>query len=290
MCREVDTAYSRSKPSGRIRVSDLSWLHPRTSFPSAFLVRDGISIPLDHALTPAEMSQHITAATGLRPVRFVGRPPRSPAGAREVRFAARSGRVLGGQGQWSGPLPALLDEWAQAHGYQWRYNEATGVIEVVRGLSAVFQIHALGGTQSYHVASSTAGGGSKTEGTLTADFSEQRLDTEYKFDPWPDIESAVKGLMSEGSIAEVSPAQASVIVAGLPGGRGTGARVPAPRESECSASACGHRARLHGGERPRGRLRNGFRFGASIDGREFLRFRPGRRTGFAKCRDCSASE
>ena len=189
---------------------------PKNRFPKRFLGEDGISIPLDHALTPAEMSQHITAATGL-PVRFVGRPPGSPAGAREVRFAARSGRVLGGQGQWSGPLPALLDEWAQAHGYQWRYNEATGVIEVVRGLSAVFQIHALGGTQSYHVASSTAGGGSKTEGTLTADFSEQRLDTEYKFDPWPDIESAVKGLMSEGSIAEVSPAQASVIVAGLPG-------------------------------------------------------------------------
>ena len=189
---------------------------PRSQLPKRFLGEDGISIPLDHALSPAEMSQHITAATGL-PVRFVGRPPRSPAGARDVRFTPRTGRVLGGQAHWSGPLPALLDEWAQEHGYEWRYNEATGVIEVVRGLSAVFQIHALGGTQSYRVASSTAGGGSKTEGTLTADFSEQRLDTEYEFDPWPEIESAVKGLMSEGSIAEVSPAQASVIVAGLPG-------------------------------------------------------------------------
>ena len=189
---------------------------PESRLPERFLGEDGIYIPLDRALTPAEMSQHITAATGMS-VQFVGRPPKRPAGAPEVRFTARSGRVLGGQAHWSGPLPALLDEWAHEHGYEWRYNEPKGVIEVVRGLSAVFQIHALGGTQSYRVASSTAGGGSKTEGTLTADFSEQRLDTEYKFDPWPEIEAAVTGLMSEGSVAQVSPAQASVIVAGLPG-------------------------------------------------------------------------
>ena len=188
----------------------------KSPLPEQFLREDGISIPLDRALSPAEMSQHITAATGL-PVRFVGRRMTRPAGAGEVRFTARSGRVLGGEGRWSGPLPALLDEWTQEHGYEWRYDGAKRVIEVVRGLSAVFQLHALGGAQSYRVASSTAGGGSKAGETLTADFSEQRLDTEYEYDPWPEIEKTVNGLMSEGSTAEISPAQASVIVAGLPG-------------------------------------------------------------------------
>ena len=188
----------------------------KSRLPERFLREDGISIPLDRALSPAEMSQHITAATGL-PVRFAGRRLTRPAGAGEVRFTARSGRVLGGEGRWSGPLPALLDEWTQEHGYEWRYDEAKGVVEVVRGLSAVFQLHALGGSQSYRVASSTAGGGSKAGETLTADFSEQRLDTEYEYDPWPEIEKTVAGLMSGGSTAEVSPAQASVIVVGLPG-------------------------------------------------------------------------
>ena len=183
--------------------------------PERFLGKDGISIPLNHSPTPAEMSQHITAATGL-PVRFVGRRLKSPRGAEEVRFTARSGRVLGAEARWSGPLPVLLDEWTQEHGFEWRYDEAKGVIEVVRGLSAVFQIHALGGTQSYRVVSSTAGGGSKTGETLTADFSEQRLDTLYEYDPWPEIEKTIEGLMSEGSTAEVLPAQASVVVAGLP--------------------------------------------------------------------------
>ena len=189
---------------------------PKSRLPEQFLGEDGISLPLDRALSPAEMSQHITAATGL-PVRFAGRPLPTPPGAGGVRFTARSGRVLGGEGRWSGPLPALLDEWTQEHGYEWRYDGAKRVIEVVRGLSAVFQLHALGGSQSYQVASSTAGGGSKAGETLTADFSEQRLDTKYEYDPWPEIEKTVKALMSEGSTAEVSPAQASVIVVGLPG-------------------------------------------------------------------------
>ena len=120
-------------------------------------------------------------------------------------------------GQWSGPLPALLDEWTGEHGYEWRYDADSGVIEVVRGLNAVFQIHALGGEQRYSVASSTAGGQSGSGETSTADYSRQRLDTEYAFNPWPEIEAAVEGLVSDESTVHVSPAQASVIVQGLPG-------------------------------------------------------------------------
>ena len=189
---------------------------PASALPERFLGDEGISIPLDHALTPAEMAQHISASTGL-PVRFVGRPPARPEGRGAVRFTARGGRVLGATGQWSGPLPALLDEWTGEHGYAWRYDADAGLVEVVRGLSAVFQIHALGGEQRYSVASSTAGGQSGSGETQTADFSSQRLDTVYAYNPWPEIEAALEGLVSDASRVHVSRAQASVIVQGLPG-------------------------------------------------------------------------
>ena len=187
-----------------------------SALPDRFLGEDGISIPLDHALTPAEMGQHITASTGL-PVRFVGRALARPEGRATVRFTARGGRVLGGVGQWSGPLPALLDEWTGEHGYAWRYDADAGVIDVVRGLNVVFQIHALGGEQRYSVASSTAGGQSGSGETSTADYAQQRLDSEYQFNPWPEIEAAVAGLVTEDTRVVVSPAQASIIVQGLPG-------------------------------------------------------------------------
>ena len=187
-----------------------------SALPDRFLGAEGVSIPLDHALTPAEMGQHITASTGL-PVRFVGRALARPEGRTTVRFTARGGRVLGGVGQWSGPLPALLDEWTGEHGYAWRYDADAGVIDVVRGLNVVFQIHALGGEQRYSVASSTAGGQSGSGETSTADYAQQRLDSEYQFNPWPEIEAAVAGLVTEDTRVVVSPAQASIIVQGLPG-------------------------------------------------------------------------
>ena len=189
---------------------------PASALPERFLGDDGISIPLDHALTPAEMAQHVTASTGL-PVRFLGRPRTRPEGRGTARFTARGGRVLGGTGQWSGPLPALLDEWTGEHGYAWRYDEDAGVIEVVRSLNAVFSLHALGGAQRYSVASSTVGGQSGAGETTSADYSQQRLDTDYTFDPWPEIETALEGLVTADSVVHVSRAQASVIVQGLPG-------------------------------------------------------------------------
>ena len=225
---EVAAELSRSQVArGRHRILKVETERPYTGLkpveggaaselPVRFLGEEGISIPLDHALTPAEMAQHITASTGV-PVRFLGRPPVRPEGRGTVRFTARGGRVLGGVGQWSGPLPALLDEWTGEHGYEWGYDADRGVIEVVRGLNAVFQIHALGGEQRYSVSSSTAGGQSGSGETSTADYSQQRLDSEYVFNPWPEIERALEGLISEESRVLVSPGQASVIVQGLPG-------------------------------------------------------------------------
>ena len=182
--------------------------------PERFLSSEGISIPLGHAPSPAEFAQHITAATGLSVV-FLGRGPPGEA----VRFQGRAtvGKVLGNQGTWTGPLPRLLDEWSGELGYEWRYDAEREVIEVVRELSAVFELHALGGVQTYRVQSSTAGGASSAGETSTADFASQRLDTGFEYDPWPEIESAVQGLVSPGSRVGVLPAQASVFVRGLPG-------------------------------------------------------------------------
>ena len=182
--------------------------------PERFRGPEGISIPLGHAPTPAEFAQHITAATGLG-VAFLGR---GQAGG-DARFLGRAiGAVaLGSQGTWTGALPLLLDEWTGELGYSWRYDAKRGVIEVVREMSAVFELHALGGTQRYQVTSSTAGGAASSGETQTADFSNQRLDTGFDYDPWPEIETAVKGLVSKSSTAEVLSAQASVVVRGLPG-------------------------------------------------------------------------
>ena len=147
-------------------------------------------------------------------MRFVGRPVGGSGDA--VRFTARGGRALGGVGRWTGPLPSLLDEWAGEHGYEWEYHPLPGVIEVVRALSAVFQLHALGGEQRYRVTSSTAGGASSGGETRTADNSRQRIETQYDYNPWPEIEETARELVSEWTKVVVSEAQATVTVQGLP--------------------------------------------------------------------------
>ena len=184
-----------------------------SGLPEEFLGEDGISLPLAHALTPAEMGQHITASTGL-PLRFVGRPLGERAGA--AHFTGRGGRVLGAAGRWTGPLADLLDEWTDDYGYGWRYDADSGVIEVIRELSAVFGLRALGGEQQFLVRSSTVGGSASVGKTRTADHSSQRLDTSYQYNPWPEIEETVRGLVSEGAVVVVSPVQATVTVRGLP--------------------------------------------------------------------------
>ena len=160
------------------------------------------------------MAQHITAATGVA-VEFFGRGQIGEA----IRFHGRAivGMALGNQGTWTGPLPRLLDEWTGEVGYEWRYDAEREVIEVVRELSAVFELHALGGTQSYRVRSSTSGGTASAGETSTADFSTQTISTSFDYDPWPEIQAAVEGIVSEASQVRVLQAQASVVVRGLPG-------------------------------------------------------------------------
>ena len=195
-------------------------LHPllasaKDDLPERFLGEDGISIPLERGMTAPEMAQYISAATGLA-VRFVGRAPPRAEGRAVPRYERRGDRVLGDEARWQGSLAELLDEWTQALGYEWTFTPARSAIEVVRTMSAVYQLHALGGLQEYRVGSTTSGGASGSGETSTADFARQALQTQYQYDPWAEIEEAVSGLVSAETQVGVSPAQASVTVTGLP--------------------------------------------------------------------------
>ena len=186
------------------------------SLPARLQERDGISVPLERTLKSAECAQRITAASGLE-VRFIG-PPRIGLDGMEVPFSGREvrGHPLGGQAIWTGALSELLDEWTSELGYEWSYRPEREVIEVTRYSSVSFILHALGGQQTYRVASSTSdrsGGGDEDR---SANFSTQFLDTEYRYQPWQDIEHHVGALVSENTRVDVSEVHGTVVVRGLP--------------------------------------------------------------------------
>ena len=186
------------------------------TLPSRLQGIDGISIPLERDLRSAELAQRISAASGLE-VRLMG-PPRMGRDGKELPFSGRqgSGHALGGQAIWTGALSELLEEWTSELGYEWSYVPEREVIEVTRYSSVSFILHALGGEQIYRVASSTSdrsGGGDEDR---SANFSTQFLDTEYRYQPWQDIEHHVGTLVSENTHVDVSEVHGTVVVRGLP--------------------------------------------------------------------------
>ena len=129
---------------------------------------------------------------------------------------ALGGHPRGGQTIWSGALSELRDEWTSELGYEWSYRPERGVVEVTRHSSVSFTLHALGGQQTYRVASSTSdrsGGGDEDR---SVNFSTQFLDTEYRYQPWQDIEHHVGTLVSESTRVDVSEVHGTVVVRGLP--------------------------------------------------------------------------
>ena len=176
------------------------------ALPERLLTEDAVTLPLAGADDDAVLAARIEAVTGI-PVRFVG-------AAREnsgTPFAATDLMVPNGA-VWTGPLDRLLDAWTEAAGHEWRYAD-TGRIEIVRRLTAVFRVNALAGTERHGASSSTQDqAGEDGSSSLSA----QSIESETVYDPWPEIEEQVAGLVGEESRVTVSPASASVTVSGAP--------------------------------------------------------------------------
>ena len=195
---------------------------PRADLPPRFRRVDAVTLPLTGIGAAAVLAARIEAATGLA-VRFTGPPRRvdeTTGGNTPVTLLGEAGRdeMSPDGGIWTGPLDALLDAWTEPSGYEWRYVADRQAIEIVRRRSAVFHIHALAGTQRYTVSASTqdsaAGGdgGGSGGGNLTS----QTISTETDYDPWPEIEGQLKGLLDPGTRLSVAPSSGSVTVSGTP--------------------------------------------------------------------------
>ena len=213
-----DTAAARAGVSAEpgyvtVRRVDRPWvgLEPieedKARLPERFLTQDAVTLPLAGAHDDAVLAARIEAATGIA-VRFVGAAREGAATA----FAAPDGLSPSGA-VWTGPLDRLLDAWTGAAGHEWRFNADTGQIEIVRQRTAVFRVNALAGTERHGASSSTQDqAGEDGSSSLSA----QSIESETVYDPWPEIEEQIAGLVGEETRVTVSPASASVTVSGSP--------------------------------------------------------------------------
>ena len=185
----------------------------KTRLPERFLTQDAVTLPLAGAQDDAVMAARIEAATGI-PVRFIG----ADRGDEDTSFATTDLLVPNGA-VWTGPLDRLLDAWTGAAGHEWRFrgtpwsNADAGRIEIVRQRTAVFRVNALAGTERHGASSSTQDqAGEDGSSSLSA----QSIESETVYDPWPEIEEQIAGLVGEETRVTVSPASASVTVSGAP--------------------------------------------------------------------------
>ena len=191
---------------------------PRADLPARYRRADAVTLPLAGIGTAATLAGRIKAATGLA-VRFTG-PARQAGNSTDgdppvnvFGEAVRDGLSPDG-GIWTGPLDALLDSWTEPSGYEWRYDADRQAIEIVRRRSAVFQIHALAGKQHYTVSSSTqdSAAGGDGEGSGGGNLTSQTISTETDYDPWPEIEGQLKGLLDPGTRMSVAPSNSCATI------------------------------------------------------------------------------
>ena len=211
---EVARAASLAEPGYvTVRLLDRPWvgLEPieedKDMLPERLLTEDAVTLPLAGAHDDAVLAARIEAATGI-PVRFVG-AARDDTGAVIIAtdLLVPDGTI------WTGPLDRLLDAWTEAAGHEWQYDPDAGRIEVVRRLTAVFRVNALAGTERHGASSSTQDqAGEDGSSSLSA----QSIESEIVYDPWPEIEEQIAGLVGEDTRVTVSPASASVTVSGAP--------------------------------------------------------------------------
>ena len=180
----------------------------RGKLPERLLTEDAVTLPLAGAHDESVLASRIEAATGLA-VRFVG------AAREDADRAFRAPDGLSPAGTvWTGPLDRLLDTWTRAAGHAWRYDAGAERIEIVRALTAVYRVNALAGAERHGASSSTQDqAGEEGSSSLSAQF----IESETVYDPWPEIEAQLAGLVGEETRLTVSPASASVTVSGAPG-------------------------------------------------------------------------
>lgn len=197
--RRVDRPYVGLEPVAEDR---------RGTLPGRFLTEDAVTLPLAGAHDEAVLATRIEAATGLA-VRFVGTALTDD----RTMFRAPDGLSPTGT-VWTGPLNRLLDAWVQAAGHEWRYDAGAGRIDIVRSLTAVFRVNALAGTERHGTSSSTH---DRAGDEGSSSVSTQFIESETEYDPWPEIEAQLAGLVGQETTVTVSPTGASVTVSGTPG-------------------------------------------------------------------------
>lgn len=189
----------------------------RARLPEDLRGESGVVVPLSDGPADDVLASRIEEASGLA-VRFIGAVPVSGAEAVADGLNVIVGAFGLGQraddltlqsGLFVGPLDQLLDEWAEAAGYEWRYLAERETIEVVRWTTRVFQVNALASNTSYDARIATSGGGGEdARGT-----SRQSIKTDFEYKPWEDIAKEV-GAIDETAV--VSPSSATVTVTGSP--------------------------------------------------------------------------
>ena len=209
VAREAEALRTALPDSGYVTVRrvDRPWvgIEPieedrRGTLPRRFLAGDAVTLPLVGAHDEAVLAARIEAVTGLA-VRFVGAARESAAA-----FAAPDGLSPSGS-IWTGPLDRLLDAWVDAAGHEWRFDADARRIEIVRARTAVFRVNALAGSERHGASSSTQDQAGEDG---SASLSAQSIESETVYDPWPEIEAQIAGLVGEETKVTVSPASASV--------------------------------------------------------------------------------
>ena len=202
----------------------------RARLPEDLRGESGVVVPLSDGPADEVLASRIEEASGLA-VRFTGGVPvsdgESDADGLGVVLGAlglrqRADDLTLRSGLFVGPLDQLLDEWAEASGYEWRYRPERETIEVVRWTTRVFQVNALASNTSYDARIATSGGGGEdARGT-----SRQSIKTDFEYKPWEDIEKEVSAILgsdgegganARGESAVVSSSSATVTVTGSPG-------------------------------------------------------------------------
>ena len=200
-----------------VRISDRPYLGVKPvaddgpgRLPEHWRRADAVTVPVAGAGDDATLAARIEAATGIG-IRFEGRAAGNGDQNPIAEIFAADDPLRPAEGIWTGPLDRLLDAWAEASGYEWRYDGARERIVIARSGSAVFRIHALAGEQKYSVSSSTRG----REGEDGSDsLTSQSITSDMTYDPWPGIREQLKALAGPGTAVAVAPSSASVMVSG----------------------------------------------------------------------------